>query len=163
MVRDLAGDHLVALSLTDGAEVLAGELPGRLHCFGPAAREEHAVEVARREVGDACRELDRGRMRVVPDREVRELFRLLAGGLGELVAAMAHLHGEQARQPVEQSLAGSVPHVATLAPRDDVDRMGVVVATEPREVHPQMTAGELTQFGRSVRTGQAAIVRLGAW
>ena len=159
VVRDLARDHLVALSLPDGAEVLARELPRRLHRFGPAAREEHAVEVARREVGHAGRELDRGRMRVVPDREVRELLRLLASGLGELAAAVAHLHGEQARQPVEQPLAGRVPHVATLAARDDVDRMVVVVAAEPREVHPQVAACELAQFGRRARAGQAVIVR----
>ena len=40
----------MALSLTDGPEVLAGELPGRLDRLRAARGEEHAVEVAGREL-----------------------------------------------------------------------------------------------------------------
>ena len=119
MVRGVTGDHLVALPLALGPEVLAGELPRRLHGLGSAAREEDPVEVAGREVGEAGRELDRGDVAVAPDREVLEGLGLPGCGGGELVAAVPDLHGEQTRERVEVLAAVGVPDPAALrrAPR----------------------------------------------
>ena len=157
VVRGAAGDHLVALSLADGAEVLADELPCRLDRLGTAGGEEHPVQVAGRERGERCRELDRRRVRVGPEREVVERLRLHARGLGEIVTPVADLHGEEAGQAVEQSVAGRVPQRAALAARDDVHRRVGAVPAEAGEVHPEVTVGERAEFVGVV--GQAAWVK----
>ena len=59
------------------------ELERRLDGLAAAGGEEDVVEVSRREVGDAVGELDRGRVRVRPDREERELLGLAGAGFGE--------------------------------------------------------------------------------
>ena len=53
---------------------------------------------------------------VGPDREVPELAALAAGGLGQLGAAVADLHGEQAGEAVEVAVALDVPDVAARRP-----------------------------------------------
>ena len=111
VVRGAPRDHLVALALADGAEVLAGQLPRRLDGLGPAAGEEHPVEVAGGELGEACRELDRRRVRVRPDREVLERLGLHPRRVGEVGPAVADLHGEQPGQAVEEPVPGGVPQV----------------------------------------------------
>jgi hypothetical protein len=139
VVRDLAGDRLCALGLAGGAEVLAGELPRRLDRFRAASGEEHAVEVAGCKLRDALRELNRRRVRVAPDREVAKLLRLGARRFGEFLAAVADLHREQSREPVEVTLSRVVPHVAALAACDDRN-VGVLVRAESGEVHPEVLA-----------------------
>jgi hypothetical protein len=83
---------------------------------------------------------------VAPDREVGELLGLAGGGLGQLAAAVAHLHGEQARQAVEVALAVLVPDVRALAPHDG-RHLVVGVARQPGEVHPQMAARLVVEAG----------------
>ena len=58
-------------------------------------------------------------------------------------ATVTDLHGEQARQPVEQPVAVGVPDVAALAAGDDVHRRVVAVRAEAGEVHPEVAVGEL--------------------
>ena len=89
---------------------------------------------------------DRGRVGVGPEREVVERLRLRPGGFGQLGAAVADLHGEQARQAVEQPVAGGVPQRAALAAGDDVHRRLGAVPAEAREVHPEVAVGERAQF-----------------
>ena len=142
VVRGATGDHLVPLPLTDGAEVLAGQLPRRLDRLRPAGGEEHAVEVAGREGREACGELDRRRVRVGPEREVVERLGLDPGGLGEIGAPVSDLHREEPREAVEQLVAGRIPQLAALAAGDHVHRRVGAVPAEAREVHPEMTVGE---------------------
>ena len=70
----------------DLLEVLLGQLPGALHGLTTAGGEEDAVDVPRRGVGEPLGELDRGGVRVGPQREVRQLRRLVGGGLSQLAA-----------------------------------------------------------------------------
>ena len=154
VVGGLAGDDLVALGLTESAEVLARQLPRRLHRLGATGGEEHPVEVGGRQRGQARREPDGGGVRVAPDREVRELLGLGAGGLCQLAATVAELHCEQARQAVEVPLPVLVEHVATVAPGDDGD-VSVLVGRQPAEVHPEMPPGQcLEVVRRHARFGQ---------
>ena len=121
MVRDVAADHLVAVRLADRLEVLARELPRRLDRFAAAGGEEHALEVAGREIGEAFGELDRAGVRVAPHREVRELAGLLGGGVGELGATVTDLRDEQAREAVEVALAVLVVDPRAFAAHDHRD------------------------------------------
>ena len=130
VVGGAARDHLVPLALADGAEILAGQLPRRLHRLRPTTGEEHSRQVAGGERGQAGRELDGGRVGVRPDREVLEGLGLRARRLRQIGAAVPDLHGEQTRQAVEQAVTGGVPHVRTGPARDDVDGRIVAVAAE---------------------------------
>ena len=62
------------------------------------------------------RELDGGRVRVRPDREVLERLGLPTCGLGQLGATVADLHGEQARQAVEVAVAAWRPRRSSPRP-----------------------------------------------
>ena len=132
--------------LADGLEVLAGQLPGRLDRLGAAGGEEHPVEVAGREGGQPPGQLDRRGVGVGPDREVGQLVCLLAGRLGQLGAAVADLDGEQAREAVEVAPPVLVPHVAAVAPLDDLELVTVTIG-ERREVSPEVGGGGLLQLG----------------
>ncbi len=59
VVGEVARDDLVLARLPAGGVVGLGELPRRLHRLRAARHEEHAVEVARRELRDARRKFDR--------------------------------------------------------------------------------------------------------
>src|SRR5262249_22508533 len=56
---------------------------------------------------------------VRPQGEERKLFRLPCGRLGQLSPAVADLHGEQTRQPVQVALAFAVPDPDALAADHD--------------------------------------------
>ena len=142
VVGDLAGDHLGLVGLAGQLEVLAGELQRRLDGLAAAAGEEHAVQVAGRERGDPRRELDRRRMRVGPVGEEAELLGLVGAGLGDVGAAVADVDAEQRREAVEVAVAVLVVDVAALAADDD-RHLVVGVRRQPREVHPQVAAGQL--------------------
>ena len=143
---------LCALALALGPEVLPGELPRRLDGLGAAGGEEHAVEVARRELRELGRELDRGRVRVAPDREVLERARLFGRRLGQVAPTVAELHREEAGERVEVALAVGVPQVAALTAGDDRDLVALVRA-EPGEVHPEVVARLLVQIVDVVLVG----------
>ena len=140
VVGDVAADHLVPGRLAGHLEVLAGELPGRLDRLAAAGGEEHAIEIARGEVGKTVGELDAGRVGVAPLREVGELRGLLGGGFGKLDASVADLDDEEPREPVEVALAVGVVDVGALAALDDGDLAFLVVGPHAREVHPEVPA-----------------------
>ena len=148
VVGDRAADHLGLQRLADQLEVLLGELPRRLDGLATAAGEEHPVEVAGCVVRDPLGQVDRGRVRVGPEREVGQLRRLPGGRLGQLAAAVPHLHGEQAREPVEVGAALRVLDPAALTPHDD-RRCARALAGE---VHPEVVAGRLFSRGAHRRT-----------
>jgi hypothetical protein len=117
-------------------EVLLRELPGGLDGLAAADGEEHLVQVAGRADDHPLGQFDRGRVSGAPQREVREFAALLGGGLGQLLAAVADLDGEQPGQPVEVPLPVGVPHVRAVAAHDH-RRRGHPVAV-PGEVHPEV-------------------------
>ena len=133
------------------AEVLAGQLPGRLDRLGAARGEEHPVEVAGGQAGQPLGQLDGPGVGVGPQREVGQLGRLLGGRLGQLGAAVADLAGEQAGQAVEVALAVLVPHVGALAPHHDRDLVVGSVGAEAGEVHPQVAGLRRRSLSELVR------------
>jgi hypothetical protein len=139
--------------------VLTRQLPGRLDGLGAARGEEHAVEVARGEVGDPGRQLDRGRVGVAPVRIEAKLPALLRGRLGDLGAAVAGVHTEERGEPVEVALVVLVVDVRALTAHDDGDLVLVVVRAHPGEVHPEMAACLLLK--RTRRPGVGLVDRLG--
>ena len=76
VVGDGAGEHLVAAGLAGGPEILAGQLPGRLHRLAAGRGEKDPVEGARRQGGQPLGQLDGARMGVTPQREVGQLLGL---------------------------------------------------------------------------------------
>ena len=94
----------------------------RLDGLAAAGGEEDPVEVAGGQRREPLGQLDRLGVGVGPQREERQLGRLLGGGLRELDPAVAGLHDEQPGQPVEVAAAGVVPDVRALAARDDLGR-----------------------------------------
>ena len=108
--------------------------------------------------GEALGERDGLRVRVGPQREERELTRLLACGLGQLRAAVPGLHHEESGEPVEVALAVAVPDVRPLAAHDHRNLL-VLVRREPGEVHPQIVVRGLLQPG--VLRGRVAFGRGG--
>ena len=144
MVGDRAAEDLVPGRLADGLEVLLGQLPGRLDGLGPAAGEEHPVQVAWCHGRQALGQLDGLRVRIGPEREVGELARLPRRGLGDLGPAMADLAHEQPGQPVQVALAVLVIDVLALAAHDDRD-VARGKGRHPGEVQPQMALGLLLE------------------
>ena len=95
--------------------VLARELPRRLDRLRSAGDEEDAIEVARRQLRDLVRELDRARMRVRPVRVEGQLAHLLERGLPHLLAVrVADLYREEPCKRIEVALAVRVLEVAAL-------------------------------------------------
>src|SRR4051795_7499613 len=101
VVGDGPADHLVLERPAGHLEVLLRDLPCRLDGFAAAGGEEHPVEVAGGQVAQPVSELDGGRVRIGPDREVRQLGALLRRCLRELLTAVTDLYDKQRREPVE--------------------------------------------------------------
>jgi hypothetical protein len=95
------------------------------------------VEIARCERGHAVGELDRTRVGVAPDREVRELTRLFGTGFGELGTTVTDLRSEQAGKTVEVAAAALVVHPRSFAAHDH-RHVGLRIRRHAREVHPQV-------------------------
>jgi hypothetical protein len=133
-------EHLAPPRLADRGEVLHRELPGALHRLAASRGEEHAVEIARGEIGEPLGEADRRLVAEAPQREVAERAGLLRGRFGQLAAAVPDLHGEQPGQAVEQTVAGLVDDVVAFAAHDDRHRLALETV-HVGEVAPQMTAG----------------------
>jgi hypothetical protein len=58
VIGDVASDDLGLQRVAGDLVVLPGELDGGLHGLGAAAGEEHAVQIARSELGDPRGQLD---------------------------------------------------------------------------------------------------------
>jgi hypothetical protein len=145
------------------AMVGAHQLPRRLDGLRSAGSEEDALQAIGRERGNPRRKLDRPGMGIAPGGEERELPRLLGGSIGQLGAAMAAVHAEQRRQPVEIAFGVLVVDIAAVAAHDDRD-LTRGVAAHAREVHPQMAPGEPLQIaGFTSRLGQICEHGRGGW
>ena len=102
VVAELAGDHLHLLRLPLGLPVEASGLEGALVGFRPAAGEIGGGEVRVGELGQPMRQLNRrhiGGSDVIG--RIGQGRHLLGCGLGQLFAAVAHVHVPEAGQAVE--------------------------------------------------------------
>jgi hypothetical protein len=151
VVGGLARDDLGALRLAVLLVECADQLPRGLDRLGAARREEDAVEVARRELRDACGELDGRRMGVGPVREELEVTRLVGARLGHLMPPMPDVDAEKRRKAVEVLVAVLVPDVAAIPADDDRHLVLVVVGAHAAEVHPQMAASLLLEGAGGLR------------
>ncbi len=146
VVGDIAADHLVLGGLARELVVLLGQLPRRLDGLAATAGEEGAVDVRRGQLPEAVGQLDRRRVRVGPQREERECLGLLGHRLGDLLATVTGLHGEQPSEAVEVGPALVVPDPRTLAADDDGHVAGTLLVDRvPREVHPEPVPGPVGQ------------------
>ena len=95
------------------ARLVVGErdLHRRVHRFRAGVDEEDVIEVARRELGDARRELEALRMRAQERGDEIEIAELPVHRLGDLLAAVAGGDAEQPRRCVDDLLAAIVPVV----------------------------------------------------
>ena len=148
VVGDLARDRLRALRLALGEVVLADDLPGGLDRLRAAAREEHAVDVAGRALGQRGREPDRRRVRGRPVGVERQRRQLLAGDRRHLLAErVADLAAEQRAQAVQVALAVGVEDVRPFAA---LEHQQPVAAGPERavagEVHQQVPVRKLLQL-----------------
>ena len=140
VIRDRARDHLVLGRLSDELPVLLGKFPRGLDGLAAAGGEKDPVEVARRIRRKTFREVDSSRVRVRPEREVRELLGLPRRHLGELTSAVADLDHEQPGQPVEVATAGVIPDAHAVAADDHRYVVALVQTGMAREMHPQVVA-----------------------
>src|SRR4051794_32663047 len=94
-------------------------------------------------------------MGVAPERVEVELFDLARRRLAVLAAAVAGVAAEEAGEAVEIAVAVLVVDVAALGAGDDRDLVVGPVGTHPREVHPEVLAGQLLKIGscRRLRRG----------
>ena len=134
-------DDLCLERLASDTEELLGQLPGALHGFTTPCGEEDAVEVTRRQMGQAFCQFDRLRMGVGPQWEERQLASLCCRYRREIGTAVPHLDHEKPGQPVEVTAAVVVEDAHALASHDDRHVRPVLVHRVAGEVHPQMAIG----------------------
>ena len=104
VVGEVARDRACGAAVRRCARVVGlRELPRRLDRLRAAGGEEHAVEVARRELGDARGQLDRARVRVAPVRVEAELLRLR----GRRLARARRGRGRRSRSTAPRARRGS--------------------------------------------------------
>ena len=134
VVGALARDEHGAGALAARLVVGEGDLHRGVDRLGPGVAEEDPVEIARRELGNARRELELLRMRAQERRGEIELLQLPADGLGDLPAAVARGDAEESRRGVDDPVALVIPQVHALR-ADDHLRVCLEFAVG-RERHP---------------------------
>ena len=115
VIGPISSEDLVARFLTTCHVIVACELDRRLNRFRASAHEEHLVETLWSSFGNQRCSLDGGRTRETPVGEEPELFHLLHGSGGQVIATMAKVGTEKSRQPVEVFIAVRVLDVAACA------------------------------------------------
>ena len=113
--RDAAeADAVIALLASDqplprafAAQAVIGDrdLQRGVDGLGAGVREEHVIEIAGRELDQAVRELEAGRMTHLERRRVFHRRELLAHRLGDFLAAMTGVDAPQAGDAVENLAA----------------------------------------------------------
>ncbi|MNN20982.1 hypothetical protein D3C81_1342880 [compost metagenome] len=116
---DAANNHLLVV-LPLQRPVMADHAQHGVVAFRAGAGEEHMAHALRGDIGDRLGQLQRGRVGGLEEQVVvRQLLHLLAGDVGQLIAAIADRHAPQARHAVENLVAFAVPEVHALGRGDD--------------------------------------------
>ncbi|MNO96455.1 hypothetical protein D3C76_881260 [compost metagenome] len=116
---DAADDDLLVLLALE-RPVMADHAQHGVVAFGAGAGEEHMVHALRGHIGDRLGQFQRGRVRGLEEQVVvRQLPHLLAGDVGQFLAAIADRHAPQARHAIENLVAFAVPEVHALGRGDD--------------------------------------------
>jgi len=118
-------DHDAALRLAHQVPVASRHAENSVICLGARVREEHPVELLRRDLAQHLRELDRRRIGALEETVVvRQLPHLLRRDVGEFVPAVADVHAPEARHRVEDLEALRVVQVHAVGARDDPRALG---------------------------------------
>ncbi len=105
VIGALAADQALARALPDRALIGERDLQRGVGGFRARIAEEHVVEIAGREFGDARGELERQRMGELEGRREVELARLALDRLDDRLAIVAGVAAPQRRRPVEDRAA----------------------------------------------------------
>ena len=125
VIRVETADDDGALRLTHQVPVAARHAQDRVVRLGARLREEHAVELRRRQLIEELCQLDRRRVRTLEKAVVvRKLAHLPRGGISQLVAAITDVDAPEPRHCVEDLLAFAVVEVHALGARDDARAFG---------------------------------------
>ena len=120
VVGILPADDDLALGLAEQVPVAAHQAHDRVVAFRARAREEHAVELRRRQVDQLPGQFDRGRMgRLEEAVVVRQLEHLPVRRLREFTPSVAEVDAPETRHAVEDPVAVGVVEVDAVRLDDD--------------------------------------------
>ncbi len=116
----IARDDDAPLGLALEHPVMADEADGGVVALRARRREEHLVQVRRRDLGKLLCERDHRRVRRTEERIVeRQLQHLGVSGVRQLLAAVADVRRPQARHAVEDAVAFAIENVGAFPANDD--------------------------------------------
>ena len=145
VISGVTADDLVTTRLPTHRVPLTGQLQRGLDGFAATRGEKDAVEIARGELRQFLRQVDRCRVGVGPQREVSQFTHLGGGDFRDVRAAVTQV-------TVDVLLAIGIPHVGLLATNEDRNFGRLRISAHAREVQPQMSARTLrivvTRAGR---------------
>ena len=95
------------------------EAQRRVHRGRSAGREEHMVQIARRQFGQLLRQFRRRHIAQAPGAVIGHAHDLLSDRLGHFLAAMADIDAPHAGRPVDQLVAVAVMQIDAFGLRDD--------------------------------------------
>ena len=146
VIRPAAGDHLVSAFFAHPHVVGLGEFESRFVGLRTALTEEGPRQVARRQICDLSRQLNRRRCHAGVDvgAQIRDL---LVNRLGYLFTTMSGVAEIHPRDSVDVAVAVDVPDVDTLAAFDD--QRAAFFAEHGMVVHADeyVVEGGLPEFG----------------
>jgi hypothetical protein len=114
-----ATDDDLALRLTAQRPVAPRETHERIVGFAAGAGEKHMLELRWRQLGEAPRQLDRGRIGALEKAVVvRQLQHLPIGSLGKFAPAVAECHAPQTRHAIKDAMPLAVEEIHALGTGD---------------------------------------------
>ena len=141
VVRTFARDKHVATALA--ARLVVGECDFHrgVDRFRAGIDEENAVQVARRQLRNARRELERLDVAAQERRDEVKLAQLVSDRIGDLLAAMSGRAAEQARAGVDDLVSAVAPVIHAFGANDDLG-VGLEFPVR-RERHPVLIQRDL--------------------
>ena len=166
VVAVLAGDDDLPLGLFLQGPVMADEADVGVIRLGPRACEEHMVQIARRQFGDAGGQRDGGHMRGLEEGVViGKLADLAGGGLGDFLAGITDVDAPEPGHAVDDLLALAVLQPDALGLGDDPralpgqfviggEGMHVMRGVQRLQLGGGQMIGDRTHGGNLLRPGQ---------